>query len=195
MRLLNFAHPISAQQLTQIRGLLGAPVEVVNVRVDLDHARGFEQQIHSLLDGLRMTSAEWRRIPIVINLPGLATAAAVLLAQMLGRTGSLPAVVRMRPATTGKGFEVAEILDLERVREMYARAARWCRVGGWRVWSVPGTMYTFGGGAVVWGPYQLHEVEPDWDVEGMAVAVEDEASGNAPCDGNPDPHHANFVAA
>jgi hypothetical protein len=46
-----------------------------------------------------------------------------------------------------------------------------CRVGGWEVMAVPGQRFTFGQGAIVWGPIPLDKVHDGDDVEGIAEAV------------------------
>lgn len=49
----------------------------------------------------------------------------------------------------------------------------WCRVGGWHVWDVPGTLYTFGCGAFIWGPWRAKEVPEEYsgDTAGSEAAV------------------------
>ena len=45
-----------------------------------------------------------------------------------------------------------------------------CRIGGWELEAVPGTLFAFGGGGACWGPIPLDEVQEGWDVEGCAAA-------------------------
>jgi hypothetical protein len=63
----------------------------------------------------------------LVNLPALAPAAAALLAELHGRMGYFPAIVRIRPVagSTPPAYEVAEIINLQAVRD----AARERRIG------------------------------------------------------------------
>ena len=64
-------------------------------------------------------------MPILANLPGYAPAAAAVLAELHGRMGHFPAIIRLRPivGTTPTRYEVAEIADLRELRDA-ARAER-----------------------------------------------------------------------
>lgn len=46
-----------------------------------------------------------------------------------------------------------------------------CKVGGWEIIARPGDAYTFGQGNIIFGPVRLDEVEPEYDVEGIAYAI------------------------
>jgi hypothetical protein len=58
------------------------------------------------------------RIKLLVNPPGYAPAAFVLLAELHGRIGHFPSLVRLRPksgpVTT---YEVAELLNLQTIRD------------------------------------------------------------------------------
>jgi hypothetical protein len=62
---------------------------------------------------------------MIINPPGYAPATAALLAELHGRSGYFPAILRLRPVvdTTPTVYEVAEIVNLQVVREQ-ARTRR-----------------------------------------------------------------------
>ncbi len=126
MILINFAHPITELQRTQIETLTGKQIErIIDVPVQLDNMQPFEPQVLSLLDRVGLSSQEWQTLPILINLPSLNVIAAILLAELHGRTGHFPAVVRLRPMpdSTPPQFEVAEIINLQAIRDS-ARARR-----------------------------------------------------------------------
>ena len=57
-------------------------------------------------------------MPLVVNLPGYAPAVAVLLAELHGRMGYFPAIVRVRPVggAVPPRFEVGEVLNLQAIR-------------------------------------------------------------------------------
>jgi hypothetical protein len=75
--------------------------------------------------GLDLPSETWQGAPIVVNPPALASAAAVVLAELHGRMGYFPPVVRMRPVPEAlpPQYEVAEIINLQALRDA-ARARR-----------------------------------------------------------------------
>lgn len=72
-----------------------------------------------------MLPNEWQTIPLVVVHAGYAPAWSILLAELHGRLGYFPSIVRLRPATTDTGeiYEVAEIVPLREIRNR-ARAKR-----------------------------------------------------------------------
>lgn len=112
MILVNFAHPLTPVQLATIAGLAGQEIaRVIEVRTRFDAAQAFGEQARALIDAAGLTPREWQT--------------ALLLVELHGRCGYFPAVVRLRPlsGTTPPRFEVAEILNLQAVRDA-ARAQR-----------------------------------------------------------------------
>lgn len=122
MLLLNFSHPLTPAQFDQVRALLGNPDEalrVVELPVQFDVQQPFEPQLLDLLARLPLSSAELQGEPILLNLPALNYIAAMLLAELHGRMGYFPAILRLRPAagSVPTRFEAAEIVDLQGLRE------------------------------------------------------------------------------
>lgn len=92
--------------------------EIRVVPVQIDQAQLLEPQIRALVDAAGLTSEEWQTRPLVINPPGYAPAAFVLLAELHGRIGHFPVIVRLRPkAGPLPTYEVAELLNLQAIRE------------------------------------------------------------------------------
>lgn len=125
MLILNFTHPLTGEQKIQIERLVKVPLDdTVTIPVQINQAEPLEPQIIVIVDAVPLTSEEWQTRPLLINPPGYAPAAFVLLAELHGRIGHFPSLIRMRPkpgpVTT---YEVAEILNLQSVRD----AARWRR--------------------------------------------------------------------
>jgi hypothetical protein len=119
MLLLNYAHPLTAAQLADIAALLGAEPEVRAVPTRIDQALPLGPQVVALVDAAGLTPEQWQTMPLVVNPPGLAPAAVALIAELHGRTGHFPALLRLRPvagapATT---YEVAEVLNLQVLRD------------------------------------------------------------------------------
>lgn len=111
MQLINFSHPLTDKQIQEISAAWGGPIdEVINVRVQLDQAAPFERQIEEILHGVSVKS--WKQV--IVNLPGLAPAAAVLLNQIQRISATDVICVRMKSVSspTGMIFEFAEFLWL-----------------------------------------------------------------------------------
>ena len=120
MLILNFSHPLTPEQQAQIE-TLAAPESVEEIRtipIQIDQSEPLEPQITAIVDSVALTSEEWQTRPLLINPPGFAPAAFVLLAELHGRIGHFPTLIRLRPksgpVTT---YEVAEILNLQAIRE------------------------------------------------------------------------------
>ena len=120
MQILNFAHPLTEEQLSRIEELAGAKITgVINIDSQIDTAKPIEEQIAAMLDRTGLTSEEWQTKPLLVNLPSLNYSAAAMLAQLHGRMGYFPSILRLRPVTDSIAprFEVAEILNLQAMRE------------------------------------------------------------------------------
>jgi hypothetical protein len=120
MLLLNFAHPFTQAQLEQITKALNATdaLRVVDIRAQFDPQQPFAPKAVALADAAGLTPAQWQTEPLLVNLPSLNHIAACLLAELHGRMGYFPSIIRLRPiaGSTPPQFEFAEIIDLQRVR-------------------------------------------------------------------------------
>jgi len=126
MRVVNFSHPLTTANLAEIETLTGMPVrEVIDVPSQIDPRLPLEPQVEAMLDGMGFTPSQWQTEPLLFNLPSLSNSAAVLLAELHGRMGCFPTVIRLRPEPQimVPRFVVAEILNLQAVRER-ARSKR-----------------------------------------------------------------------
>lgn len=120
MRILNFAHPLTRENIKEIEVLTGHTVaEVIDVPSQIALDMPLEPQIETLIEKLGLTPEDWQTAPLIINLPALNYSAACLLAQLHGRMGHFPPVLRLRPVPGSlvPCFEVAEILNLQAIRE------------------------------------------------------------------------------
>lgn len=121
MLLLNFSHPITPEQQVQIEAFVHQKVErIIHIPVQFNNDQPFEPQLKELMASLPLTSVELQTEPILVNLPSLNTISALLLAELHGRMGYFPPVLRLRPvsAETPPRFEVAEIINLQTVRDL-----------------------------------------------------------------------------
>ncbi|WP_109206363.1 CRISPR-associated protein Csx15 [Moorella sp. Hama-1] len=123
MKIINFAHPLTPANFEEIAGRVGDQVEVISVHFQIEHQYPLEPQVEDLVDGLGLTPREWQTGSFLFNLPSLNYGAAVLLAHLHGRTGYFPAILRLRPVegSLPVRFEVAEIINLQAVRERARR--------------------------------------------------------------------------
>lgn len=119
MLLLNFSHPLSLDQEDQLEAITGQPIRrTINAMPQFDERQPFEPQLAALLDQIELTPEQWQTEPILVILPALNFIAGALLANLHGRMGYFPHVVRTRPVegSIPRRFEVAEILDLQALR-------------------------------------------------------------------------------
>ena len=119
MHVLNFTHPLTVEQCAQIEALAQDTIaEVRTLYVQINHTEPLGPQISDIVNDVGLSCEEWQTQPLLINPPGYAQAAFVLLAEIHGRIGHFPTVVRLRPKndliTT---YEVVELLNLQTVRE------------------------------------------------------------------------------
>ena len=128
MWMLNFSHPLTPEHLRRIEELTGESItEVWEYMPHFDHQRPFAEQIVTLVDEAGFDGEDWQTRPILVNPPGYAPAAVVLLAELHGRMGHFPAVIRICPVEGAvQRFEVAEVINLQAVRD----AARQRRMKG-----------------------------------------------------------------
>lgn len=125
MLLLNFSHPLTDAQRSAVEALTGGVLDrVLDVRTQFDHALPFAEQVVALVDGIGLTAQEWQTLPLLVHAPSLSTIACAVLAELHGRCGHFPQILRLRPVGGGApGFEVAEIVNLQTVRDQ-ARVRR-----------------------------------------------------------------------
>jgi hypothetical protein len=120
MVIVNFAHVLAPAHLAAVEMLTGHAVsKVVEVKTQFDESRPFAEQARALVDSAGLTPDEWQTEPLLVCLPSYNYAAALVLAELHGRTGYFPPVLRLRPVadSTPQQFEVAEILNLQAARE------------------------------------------------------------------------------
>jgi hypothetical protein len=120
MILLNFSHPLTKQHQDQIAEIAGNPVhEIRDIPVQFDNHKPFEEQIRELVDTLDLKADHWQSAPILVNPPSYNFGALTLIAELHGRMGYFPAIVRIRPlpGSTPPAYQVAEIINLQSIRD------------------------------------------------------------------------------
>ena len=120
MIVLNFSHPITADQKAQIEAITGSTVDsLINLPVQFDNQLDFKSQFEALISGIPLNAEEWQTKQILVNLPSLNFISALVLAELHGRMGYFPPVLRTRPIEKSlpPKYEIAEILNLQSQRE------------------------------------------------------------------------------
>ncbi len=120
MILLNFSHPLTADHLAQVEALTGQAVQrVIERPLQVSADRRLAEQVVEVVDRIGPSVTELQTLPLVVNPPGYAPAAAALLAELHGRIGYFPAILWIRPVvgSTPPRFQVAEVVNLQAMRE------------------------------------------------------------------------------
>src|SRR5205085_11382472 len=120
MLILNFTHPLTPEQRAQIEALAHTSIEEVRtIPVQIDQSEPLEPQIISIVDAVGLSSEEWQTRAFLVNRSVYTPAAFVLLAELHGRIGHFPPLIRLRPVpgSTPTTYEVAELINLQAIRE------------------------------------------------------------------------------
>ena len=123
--LLNYAHPLTAQQLEQASTLLGQQPELLDIETQIDRSRPLVEEVLRLVDAAGLDAAAWQTRALLLNPPALATLALALIAALHGRCGYFLPIMHIRPVPDAlpPRYEVAEIVNLQQLREQ-ARTRR-----------------------------------------------------------------------
>lgn len=121
MRLLvlNYAHPLTAEQLAQVAAATGGEPEERLIAAHADRARPIVEVARELADAAGLDGVAWQTTPLVVNPPALAPLALALAAELHGRAGGFPAMLNVRPVagSVPTRYEVAEVVALQAARE------------------------------------------------------------------------------
>jgi len=123
---INYSHPLTAEQLQQLEKITGDKVErTIEIDAQIEPQKPLAPQVAAMAERTGLAAKEWQTVPILVNPPSLNISAAVLMAELHGRMGYFPPVLRLRlvPGSLPPRFEVAEVINLQAVREG-ARAKR-----------------------------------------------------------------------
>ena len=120
MILLNFSHPLSAEQLLIAESLVSSKfTSIIDIKTHLDHQTSFPSQVKKLVSDISLTSQQWQNSKILLVPPSLSIVSCILLSELHGRMGYFPAVLRVKPVpgSTPPVFEPAEVLNLQAIRD------------------------------------------------------------------------------
>lgn len=119
MILFNFSHPLTDAHLAQVETLTGRKIQrVVEINSQIDPHQPLVPQVMALAEQCGLSPMEWQTPGAADQPPSLHWVAVTLLAEIHGRCGYFPAHIRLRPVdgTVTAGYEVAEVLDLQALR-------------------------------------------------------------------------------
>ncbi|MGQ9532512.1 MAG: CRISPR-associated protein Csx15 [Desulfotomaculales bacterium] len=128
MVILNFSHPLSLAHRQQLEQMIGRPIErVIEVNAQANPQRPLGPQVVEMADRAGLTAVEWQTLPLLVHPPSLNCRAAALLAELHGRCGYFPVVVRLRPVPESlpPRFEAAEVVKLQALREEARARRKW----------------------------------------------------------------------
>ncbi len=119
MILLNYAHPLHDQQLSQLERMLGSMPEVRDLPNQVDRSRSLAALARELADAAGLRPRDWQTQPLLVNPPGLAPIALALIAELHGRCGGFLSILSIRPVagSTPTRYEIAEISNLQTIRD------------------------------------------------------------------------------
>ena len=121
MILLNFSHPLTDLQLKQIDKLIDQPIQTLHeFQVQFDTQEPFVEQLRNMMHQIPLSSEAFQTEQFLVNSPALNFITAMLLAELHGRMGYFPPIIRLRPVPNSipPQFEVAEIINLQTVRDL-----------------------------------------------------------------------------
>jgi hypothetical protein len=118
--LVNFSHPLNDDQRGALEAQIGQPiVRLIATPAQFDPQVDFVSQLKALMTSIPLSADEWQSEAILVNPPSLNFIAVLILAELHGRMGYFPPVIRLRPVKDAlpPRYEVAEILNLQAVRD------------------------------------------------------------------------------
>lgn len=121
MFLLNFSHPLTPPQRARLEELAAQEVtRVIEVKTQIDTQAELAPQVVALADACALSPQEWQSEQILVLPPALNFVAVALMAELHGRMGYFPAMVRTRPIPNAlpPQYEIAEVVNLQGMREM-----------------------------------------------------------------------------
>lgn len=109
-------HPLTNAQREEISREMYIE-ELIELPAHFDTRTSVKAQIKGILDQIGLTLAEWQNHSILLALPGLAPAAAVLLAYIHGLRGGFPRILWLERIPDTSQFTVANLVDLQGIRD------------------------------------------------------------------------------
>ena len=118
--LLNYSHPITAEQMSQIETIARQKItQIISIPVQFDNVNPFQSQLQNLMTKMPLTTEQLQSMTILLNLPAFNIITALLLAELHGRMGYFPLILRIRPVPGSHPprYDIAEIINLQSIRD------------------------------------------------------------------------------
>jgi len=130
MKIINFSHPLTAENIKEVESLAGQTVdEVLEFPCPISFDECIVSQWQTFINNCGVTESQWQGEMLLVGLPSLNISAAVALAILHGKMGHFPVVLRSVPRQNGPfiSYQVAELLNLQTVRAEHRSVAQLCR--------------------------------------------------------------------
>ncbi|KAF0208377.1 MAG: hypothetical protein FD171_860 [Actinobacteria bacterium] len=119
LHIVNFGHaltPAVVDEIVEAAGCEGFSLHEVEFAANLSEL--LEPQVVAAIDATNIDPGDWPRLNLVVGLPTHAPLTAVVLAELHGRLGHFPAIVRFAPddGALVRNYRLAEVLNLEAMR-------------------------------------------------------------------------------
>ena len=119
MQILNFSHPLTTEQMATLVTLMGDQKisGVKEVRCQVDQTESLHPQARKLVDSVGWSPHQWQSTPFILVPPGMAPVALAVCANVHGRCGYWPTILRLRPEGQPPKFVPAELVGLDQLRD------------------------------------------------------------------------------
>ncbi len=120
MILINFGAPFKPLQISQAEACLHEPItNVINIPFNVDSDQEVLLQFKKNMGRLKLSKADLRAEPVVVNLPQQNYLSVMALAELHARMGYFPPIIRTRMKSSGilPYYEVAEVIDLQAIED------------------------------------------------------------------------------
>lgn len=116
---VNFYHLLKPDQIKDMQRMQQWPsIEVIDARLGtVPEKKNFTRYLLNHIESIDLTAEEWQTACLAVIPAGYAPAWSIILAELHGRLGYFPDIVRFRPSESGpENYEVAEIVALREIR-------------------------------------------------------------------------------
>lgn len=118
MIILNLAEPLSTEDASVIAALAGRRLRGVrNFQPKFSDDLPLAPQVRNFVDLMGFSPKEWQTMSMVLCLPEDSVVATIIVAEVAGRRGRTPTVVRFRSDAGSGKREPSELISLHEVRK------------------------------------------------------------------------------
>jgi hypothetical protein len=124
MILINFSSELNHSQIDQAESLLHKPInKIINLPAKIDPDLPILPQLKALIAQLPLSAEQLKTEAILINPPTQSYLTALLLAELHGRMGRFPPILRiyLQPFGMLPRMVVADVLDLQAIEDSALR--------------------------------------------------------------------------